>query len=283
MKSLYIFLSILNTFTTINGSYVEIKGPDTISYSYYDYPSEKDLLSKFEIEGYVEKYEFKPHPLFNKVGNQDITLIIHNKEYYDEKTFKLIIYDDIEPIIYGPDTLTFDINHPLPIDNILTFYHVYDEIDQNLKLKIRESDYDYHSLNVGKYFLNLYAEDNHKNFAEKTVDINITKKENKLYFNYESEIKLIQNKNYNSTYLVNLLISNHLLEDKNYISSCFKDDISFISFPNLGRYPISLNLKTADDEYEISFYALIEKDHKRISFLEKLLTILKRIIERISL
>ncbi len=279
-----ISLSLVLLFTSsFEGSYVEIHGPSTIELPYYQNNGEKELLNLFDIEGKVLRYSFSPHPLFAKVGKQNLTLRVENGSYYDIKNFTLKIFDDIPPFIDGPSSFTFSKNHLPSSETLLSYYHAYDEIDHEVNVSIRESDYSF-DVGKGSYFISLYATDKAKNIGEKVINIEVVEQIKSIYFNQNQELNLALNQAYSAYQIVALLIKNHLLEPLEIQQATFENQDALVRFNRLGRFPLSMHVKINDEDHLLSFYVLIKDQKENGSSLfsriiQKILSWIERILK----
>ena len=191
--------------------------------------------------------------------------------------FTLKIYDDVPPIISGPNNLYFDKNNILTKNQILNIYYVYDEMYGYLSPYIYETNFDL-EYKKEKYYLSIYGIDKSNNYTKKIV--NIYMKHNKsIFYNSNVNITLFKNEIYSASSIL------FKIQDLKYIEKCEFSNIRFknkkyIKFDKIGTFNEILELEKDGEKYEIYLNInVIEKEKNKESIINSLFNYILKLID----
>lgn len=156
---------------------------------------------------------------YDKIGEYDLTYSVTDSlGKTATKVVKLIVKDNLEPVIYATNK-TITIGNEF---NPRTGVTALDEEDGDITNKIKVKRNDVNVNELGDYLVTYEVTDNHNHTVEKTITVTVTNKKEKegtFYFDY---LKVVNNKLQFRGYLTISGMNNTLNEEINY-KVIFKD------------------------------------------------------------
>lgn len=242
---------------------------------YYQRLTNQEIIKQLEIKKDYEKYEFNVEPTFSHIGTKSYILYAidknGNQDIYD---FKINIYDDVAPLIYGPDEIIIKDNK-VDINLLKTSYVAYDEIDGYLPIYIEETSFSFDE-EKDNYYIRYFCEDKSKNIAKKYVKIYINKNNYGFYYTKNPQLTLYKNNSYNIKDIIDMLIKNSYLENLKYENYYFLSTTSRnIKINKTGMYDLALIIKKDNIENTINIKInVIDEPIKKHSFISELINML---------
>ena len=102
----------------------------------------------------------------NKIGTFYITFKAKDSSSNFSEEFKITInsFDDVSPYIIGPNSLTYQIDNKPTIQIIINEFKAYDNIDENLEIKITEENYT-DSIETGTFYIEVSSKESSENIS----------------------------------------------------------------------------------------------------------------------
>lgn len=159
-----------------------------------------DVASCFHIESpdgyktqiFIQGFEFSS--FIGLVGVYPIKAIAQdekmNKSYINTE---IVIYDDLVPLIKGPDEICIEENSALKRKDLLSFYSSRDEIDYACPVKIGGEDYSEEKREKGIYNVSLSAMDKSDNEARKVIFIKSVSLDETIYIKENCHFRCLNN------------------------------------------------------------------------------------------
>lgn len=211
-------------------------------------------------------------PNINNKGTYYITFEVTDSSQNTSENFKISItnVDDVSPTIIGPSYQKYAIDNKPSLNNILSDYTCYDNIDKNLEINIDNDTYS-DSFTTGLYYVSLSCTDLENNesapFTIKTeiVDILLNLNEIVIYLptskNYSlSEINNIINFNESYTLIQNTYTPNYKTEGTYIIEYKLEDTSTIIITVNtyIDNSNIKENISLTQEEKKETFFSKIK-------------------------
>lgn len=298
MKFKSLVLSFCNICQFLNHSNIQaptITGPNEITISYHENKNQKWLINQFTIEDNHTSYEdliiyFDNIPAFNEIGKYSIEISAKDEDNNVSKfPFILNIIDRKPPEIKGNKNLQFSIYNSLSYEEIVSMYHVEDEIDGECYKYVSRENYRGNERIVGEYYITFIGEDSSNNRALKTIDISIIESEPYIWYIDNVSIETTCDNFLNKNDILNKLIEN------NYIQNIGFSHIEYLSgdyesfYNTEGVYNVNIRIIPSNSIYywiDISLTITVLpsqiKEIQKKNFFDILLDYLKEIIKKIK-
>ena len=230
---------------------------EKITFSYKDIINKQSILDNFSI---IDNYSYKVDTSIsginldtsNPIGKYKIKLKSNdNSNNISTYETEIEIVDDIPPIIEGPSLINVKKGEQLSEQEILNQFKAYDEIDNNLPIKIIQNEYFSNYKTIGEYVLMIQASDKSGNTTKKTIQINVIDDSGPIFYLNKTNLTMYQGDKIDTSNLIKNLIKANLLQEKNYI------DISYTSSSiqqdkqlTLGEHQLLLTCKSDDNQIQ---------------------------------
>lgn len=167
-------------------------------------------------------------------------------------SFDVNLIDDIPPVITSKhDELTLSPNSVITSDSLLEMFECVDEIDGKINLSVKENTYSGNASVIGNYKFSVYAYDKSGNYSEKAIDIYVTDLEAPIFFAKQSFLTFVQGQVPDEDLIVQSLIRQKVLPDKNYVSSELIEGYEITNDLEVGEYTSTMQFFADDMSTEI--------------------------------
>lgn len=221
----------------------------------------------------------------SNINNKGTYYISFNATDHSNNTseiFKISItnIDDVSPTIIGPSYQKYAIDNKPSIENILSNYTVYDNIDNNLEITVTEDTYS-NSFTTGTYYISLSTFDSQNNkSAPFTIKIEIV--EIILNLN-EITLSLPISKHY-SINEINKIInftSPYTIIQNTYTPNYKTEGSYIIEYELENKSIITLTINTYNDN-TTNNTVILNSEEKKETFFSKIKSFFKNIINKIK-
>lgn len=194
--------------------------------------------------------------------------------------FLYYVLDDVAPEIYGPDTLTFNSNSNITIEQIISYYSAFDEVDGALTITCDDV------IENKSKIIKLKAVDNSNNVAIKNVKVNFVEKNNFWYI--ESTIDVTNKKLFNAEEIVNLLIEKDLMQNIDYLYANYNSNLYVNNYMITGLYTVGIDIYSLENNspftIKVNINVIDEETDEEISethWWDSLFLFIKKLFQKI--
>lgn len=218
-----------------------INGNDSVTVNISNPLTSEQILSQYtvtdnydgnitnSIEVYLDNYENADK---TKPGNYEITIYAKDSSYnVTFKTIRVLLVDDIKPLISGPGEYVKDYNNPLTLETIMDSLSASDNVDGDISnnISVIEDKYTGNERKIGTY----------------KITFNITDTSGNISNNFIVTVKVEDNKE-PVFYINNIIISTHSFEE--------------LTLEKIENYLIQTAYIHKYDNYEIE---IVENEYER--------------------
>ncbi len=249
---------------------------------YYERLTNDEIIKQLEITKEYDKFEFNIQPTFSYIGTKDYILYaIDKKGNQDIYDFKINIYDDVPPSIYGPNEIILKDNKT-NINLLLNYYTSNDEIDGYLKTFIEETSYSKNEYK-SSYYIKLISEDKSKNIARKTIKIFIDNNNYSFYYKKNPSITMYKRKKYYPNDFIKILKETNQLENVKFDDYyLYNSTNNYFYEEKTGIYQKQLFIKQKDNEVILDISInVIDENIKEEPIVYKLIRLIIKLIKEI--
>lgn len=208
------------------------------------------------------------NPLTNEIGKKTVVLkAIDSSDNISKFPFVLERFDDIPPSITTKyDEINISKNQVMTSTDLLSLFSVYDEIDGKMTPTIEENTYSTNCHEVGEYFFTVSATDKAGNRNTKTIKIYVNEESKPIFYTKESFLTFVEGNIPSSEDIINSLIRNKVIKDRNYISMEYIAGDEISSSLKEGSYESTIECIADDGESEIIdlYIEVIRKEETKL-------------------
>ncbi len=232
---------------------IQKKGNEDIISSSYKKTKEEFIKENFFIQ---DNYDKNPNvkiidkdgnPLEkNHIGKKEVTLVATDC-FQNERKLDFILerYDDVKPEITTlQDEVVLTTTKVMTSENLLSLFNCYDEIDGKLTPTVVKNTYSEHCHEVGEYIMEVSCKDKSGNEAKKSIRVLVQEEDKPVFYTKENFLTFVEGNIPDENEIIQSLIRNEILPDKNYIRS------EYISGDEITK-----NMKAGDYTSTMTFYA----------------------------
>ena len=240
--------------------YIAKKKNEDISISYTVNLDEEFINSYFLVR---DNYDEQVSLSIKDMNNQDIDThqtglikakIIAIDSFNNKKEFPFSLerYDDQAPMITcSQEELILSPTQVMKSETLLSFFSATDEIDGDLDVSIVENTYSENSTKVGNYIFKVNVKDSSNNEAEKTLNIYVKDEEGPIFFAKGSFMTFAQGMIPEEKEIIESLIRQEVIPDKNYISSELVAGEEITNDLEIGEHEVTMQYFADDDTFEM--------------------------------
>lgn len=190
----------------------------------------------------------------NNLGNKSLLLTAEDSSGNVSKyEFEVELIDDIPPVINCKhDELTLSPTNVITSQSLLNMFECVDEIDGEIKLSIKENTYSENASTMGQYVFTVSASDNSGNYSEKSIDIYVSDLDAPIFFAKQSFLTFAQGQVPDENVIIQSLIRQEVLPDKNYVSSELVEGYEITNDLEVGEYYSTIQYFADDNSSEIA-------------------------------
>ncbi len=284
---------------------IQKKGSEDILSSSYKKTKEEFVKENFFVQ---DNYDQNPtvkivdkdgNPLErNQIGKKEVTLVatdcFQNIRKYD---FILERYDDVKPEITTlQDEVVLTTKKVMTSENLLSLFSCFDEIDGKLTPTVIKNTYSEHCHEVGEYVMEVSCTDKSGNETKKSIRVLVQEEDKPVFYTKENFLTFVEGNIPDENEIIQSLIRNEILPDKNYIESEYVSGDEITKNMKAGDYTSTMCFYADDDssetvELEIKVkekenFGLQEEsdvllEKQDLSFFEKIAKFFKELWEKI--
>lgn len=207
-----------------------------------------------------------------------------------EKTFKMELFDDVAPTIeLKADELNLTPFSSISKDSLLSMFDVYDDIDGTIKPEIVEDTYSSSKSVVGDYHFIIKATDKSGNVSEATLLIYVRDTEGPVFYAKKSYITASQGKIPSKEEIVDSLIRQQVVPDKDYVSINVIEGNEINQKLEIGIHEMTLSLiDDEESEYRVRLTLNVLENNDfineeaKLSFWQKIVAWFKKVFNKIK-
>lgn len=204
-----------------------------------------DLRPGIAPEVNIEGYE----PF--KIGT--FPLVIAASDGYNRTEWEgtVLIYDNVQPEIDGPSTITTAVTAPLTSEGLIDLFTIVDEIDgEDVDVSLENDEYHSGSntVKVGTYTATIVAYDAAGNRTEKEIRIEVEDQEGPVWFVYGSTLTVMEGSELSPMEVVDRLVAENSLERLDYVRAEIIQGGAIDGSYAPGSYRLVIRAQTADGQ-----------------------------------
>ena len=194
------------------------------------------------------------------------------------------IVDDVAPVITGPDEVNLNANDPYSRERFLSLFTAVDEIDGEVEMYYVFDDYFENATKKGVYDVAIQAKDSHNNIVEFRIRVYVDDTDGPVFYVKESTITTTSNKPLSPMKILESLVRQNVLPNKNYINAeIVEGDYGYKSKVEFGTYEIKLLATAEDGSSELVNVTInVIEETQELNFWQKVLVFFKGIFDKIS-
>ena len=239
---------------------IERKKSEDIKLSYTT-PLDENFIQEYFLirDNYDEEVTITIKDSQDKEINPTQTGLIKAKiiavDSFDNKNeypFTLERIDDQAPVITcQQDELVLSPDNVMTSETLLSLFSAKDDIDGDVEVSMLENTYSENSKEVGNYIFKVNAKDSSNNESTKTLNIYVKDDEGPVFFAKGSFMTFAQGQIPEEKEIIESLIRQEVIPDKNYISSALVSGDEINNDLEIGDHETTMQYFADDDTFEM--------------------------------
>lgn len=271
---LHLVLDVVDTM----GPLIQTKESDFIKTGYNTDFQQEDVVSNYF---YVQDYSQGPYEYSMLLKNGDplpkaigtFPSLFRAKDQsgnVSEYPVTLEFFDDVPPVIETEhDELNLSEKVLLSLDQLLSMFHIFDEIDGELEGEIVENTYSANARQAGKYVFTMEAKDKSGNIARKSINIQVNDEEGPVFYTKEGMFTVMQGEIPSLEEIVSSLIRQGVIEDEEYLRYEIVQGGELSQDLSIGKHRYTLELEKEDQSRTYADFVLDVKEKRQVIGEEK--------------